>query len=123
MAVSPDLQYAFYGSFKRKSLAVFAFAGLDINNYHRNVSVTEVVLPYPGGPSHSTSYYFSVSKKYTQFTPHAGLGAEYGVSENLRVFLELKYSFGHIINSASIDTYNPPYTGVDIGLRFGFKKN
>jgi hypothetical protein len=127
LAVCPDLQYAFYGSFDDAGVALYAFAGLDMNNYSYNISGAGYGGTVTGsGITQWNAYPFSSSGNYTGFTPHIGLGAEYGITESSRLFLELKYAYaGAVSNKVSAsdpllpDKYNPPYLGIDLGLRFG----
>lgn len=128
-SISPDFQYALQGSFTKPGFAFYVFAGLDLNAYNYWVSGSESGMVTNGsGNIQSVTIDFKSSKNYMGFTPHLGLGAEYGLTENTRLSLELKYAFGspvpsHVSDSDVhlTDEYNPSYAGIDLGLRFGFK--
>lgn len=130
-SASPDFQYALHGSFTDAGLALYAFAGIDINAYNYKISGTEngVVIDSSSGHISNVTFPFSSSGNYMGVTPHLGLGAEYGISEKARLFLELKYCFAAPVSDKISptdvrlpDKYNPPYFGIDLGIRFGVRK-
>jgi hypothetical protein len=117
-----SVSYAFLGNLNEEGFAMYGFLGVDLNmrTWKNTIAI--------GGASHDTSHtYFGV-------TPHLGVGAEYGLNENLRIFADVRGSIGHSgINNLAADQdkynstgefpllpdkYNPLFFGWNIGIRY-----